>query len=152
MRSLFVWKRATAQTSWSAFLPSGRIGRRHKMRKMGEEEIKNEYNWVRCSLYRDDTYEFTNRTFTPILASLAELIRWGLSLWTLSMDKSLNKSLDESLDNPLCLSGFLFLCRCTPKYADNYEWFVELAKNFHSIQTQMVRNVNTKIWFIVHST
>lgn len=55
------------------------------------------------SLYRDDTYEFTNRTFTPILASLAELIR------------------------------------CSPKYADNYEWFVELAKNFHSIQTQMVQ-------------
>jgi len=55
------------------------------------------------SLYRSDTYEFTNRTFTPILASLAELIR------------------------------------CTPRYADNYEWFVELAKNFHSVQTQMVQ-------------
>ena len=32
----------------------------------------------------------------------------------------------------------LTVCRCTPQYADNYEWFVELAKNFHSVQTQMV--------------
>ena len=54
------------------------------------------------SLYRKDTYEFTNRTLTPIMASLAELIR------------------------------------SEPLYSDNYEWFVELAKNFHWIQTRMV--------------
>ena len=54
------------------------------------------------SLYRKDTYEFTNRTLTPVMASLAELIR------------------------------------STPLYSDNYEWFIELAKNFHWIQTRMV--------------
>ena len=54
------------------------------------------------SLYTKETYEYTKRTLTPIMASLAELIR------------------------------------ATPKYEDNYEWFVELAKNFHWIQTKMV--------------
>ena len=39
-----------------------------------ESEIVLSNSFV-CSLYRSDTYEFTNRTFTPILASLAELIR-----------------------------------------------------------------------------
>ena len=35
--------------------------------------------------------------------------------------------------------------RCTPAYAHNYQWFVELARNFHQIQTQMVRNIKFKI-------
>ncbi len=34
------------------------------------------------------------------------------------------------------------LIRRTEKYKDNYEWFVELAKNFHWIQSQMVESVD----------
>ena len=58
------------------------------------------------SLYTKDTYEYTRRTMTPVMASLAELIRR------------------------------------TEEYKDNYEWFVELAKNFHWIQSQMVESVD----------
>ena len=60
------------------------------------------------SLYTKDTYEYTRRTMTPVMASLAELIR------------------------------------STEKYKDNYEWFVELAKNFHWIQSKMVENDDDK--------
>ena len=34
------------------------------------------------------------------------------------------------------------LIRRTEEYKDNYEWFVELAKNFHWIQSQMVESVD----------
>ena len=34
------------------------------------------------------------------------------------------------------------LVRSTPQYEDNYEWFVELAKNFHWIQSKMVESVD----------
>ena len=49
------------------------------------------------SLYRADTSDFTKRTITPVMASLAELLR------------------------------------NTPKYEENYDWFVELARNFHPV-------------------
>ena len=49
------------------------------------------------SLYRIDTSDFTKRTITPVMASLAELLR------------------------------------CTPKYEEHYDWFVELARNFHPV-------------------
>ena len=39
------------------------------------------------------------------------------------------------------------LIRSTEKYKDNYEWFVELAKNFHWIQTKMVEP-SDKVAFI----
>ena len=39
------------------------------------------------------------------------------------------------------------LIRSTPKYTDNYEWFVELAKNFHWIQSKMVENDDDKASF-----
>ena len=72
--------------------------------KMGRvEALMEKYSLLaKDSLYRKDTYEFTNRTLTPIMASLAEVIR------------------------------------SSPTHSDNYEWFVELAKNFHWIQTRMV--------------
>ena len=54
------------------------------------------------SLYRGNTSDFTKRTITPVMASLAELLR------------------------------------NTPKYEEHYEWFVDLAKNFHNIQMEMV--------------
>ena len=57
-------------------------------------------------MYSRDTYEYTRRTMTPVMASLAELVR------------------------------------STPQYEDNYEWFVELAKNFHWIQSKMVESVD----------
>ena len=41
-----------------------------------KDSKKSSFGRILCSLYRSDTYEFTNRTFTPILASLAELIRF----------------------------------------------------------------------------
>ena len=65
------------------------------------------------SLYTKETYEYTKRTMTPVMASLAELIR------------------------------------STPNYSDNYEWFVELAKNFHWIQTKMVES-SDKFGVICH--
>ena len=34
------------------------------------------------------------------------------------------------------------LIRRTEEYKDNYQWFVELAKNFHWIQSQMVDSVD----------
>ena len=34
------------------------------------------------------------------------------------------------------------LIRSDPKYKDNYEWFVELAKNFHWIQSKMVESTD----------
>ena len=52
------------------------------------------------SLYRIDTSDFTKRTITPVMASLAELLR------------------------------------CTPKYEEHYDWFVELARNFHPVSVQ----------------
>ena len=58
------------------------------------------------SLYRPSTSDFTKRAITPVMASLAELIR------------------------------------NTPGYEGHYEWFVELARNFHTIQTEMVRPKN----------
>merc|ERR1719195_1748913 len=41
------------------------------------------------------------------------------------------------------------LVRSTPQYEDNYEWFVELAKNFHWIQSKMVESVD-KFGVICH--
>ena len=49
------------------------------------------------SLYRTDTSDFTKRTITPVMASLAELLP------------------------------------STPKYEIHYDWFVDLARNFHSV-------------------
>lgn len=49
------------------------------------------------SLYRESTEGFTKRTITPVMASLAELLR------------------------------------NSPDYEEHYEWFVELARNFHSV-------------------
>ena len=34
------------------------------------------------------------------------------------------------------------LIRSSPKYKDNYEWFVELAKNFHWIQSKMTESTD----------
>ena len=34
------------------------------------------------------------------------------------------------------------LIRSNPKYKENYEWFVELAKNFHWIQSKMVESTD----------
>ena len=65
------------------------------------------------SLYSEDTYENTRRTMTPVMASLAELIR------------------------------------STEQYCDNYQWFIELAKNFHWIQSKMVES-SDKFGVICH--
>ena len=50
------------------------------------------------SLYRPSTEGFTKRTITPVMASLAELLK------------------------------------ARREYERHYEWFVDLARNFHSIQ------------------
>ena len=83
--------------------------------KDGSDKVLLEKYSTLCkdSLYTKDTYEYTKRTMTPIMASLAELIR------------------------------------STSKYSDNYEWFVELAKNFHWIQTKMVESTD-KFGVICH--
>ena len=38
------------------------------------------------------------------------------------------------------------LIRSSPKYKDNYEWFVELAKNFHWIQSKMTESTDKVSW------
>ncbi len=50
------------------------------------------------SLYRPSTEGFTKRTITPVMASLAELLK------------------------------------TKREYERHYEWFVDLARNFHTIQ------------------
>ncbi len=52
------------------------------------------------SLYRPSTEDFTKRTITPVMASLAELLRTRKG------------------------------------YEEHYEWFVDLARNFHHIQVE----------------
>ena len=63
------------------------------------------------SLYRADTSDFTKRTITPVMASLAELLR------------------------------------STPKYEIHYDWFVDLARNFHSVS----HSINIEILPTYHS-
>jgi len=58
------------------------------------------------SLYRPSTEGFTKRTITPVMASLAELLR---------------------------ASG--------EEYAEHYEWFIQLARNFHSIQARLLQKL-----------
>ena len=83
--------------------------------KQGDDQVLLDKYSTLCkdSLYSKETYEYTKRTMTPIMASLAELIR------------------------------------STEQYSDNYEWFVELAKNFHWIQTKMVES-SDKFGVICH--
>ena len=58
------------------------------------------------SLYRPSTEGFTKRTITPVMASLAEVLRRSRG------------------------------------YEAHYEWFVELARNFHALQTEAVTRRN----------
>ena len=68
------------------------------MKNDNNENLLNAYGYLaEDSLYRSDTSDFTKRTITPVMASLAELLR------------------------------------STPKYQQHYEWFVELARNFHEV-------------------
>ena len=68
------------------------------MKKGSNDNLLNAYGYLaEDSLYRADTSDFTKRTITPVMASLAELLR------------------------------------STPKYQQHYEWFVELARNFHEV-------------------
>lgn len=76
--------------------------------KQGQNDfILEQYPYLaEDSLYRESTEGFTKRTITPVMASLAELLR------------------------------------NTPEYEEHYEWFVDLARNFHGIQMEMVRPKN----------
>ena len=77
------------------------------MKDGNNERILDKYKYLsEDSLYRDNTHDFTKRTITPVMASLAELIR------------------------------------STPGYEQHYDWFIELAKNFHDIQMDMVKPKN----------
>ena len=70
------------------------------MKNGSNENLLNSYPYLgEDSLYRPDTSDFTKRTITPVMASLAELLR------------------------------------NTKKYEQHYEWFVELARNFHDVST-----------------
>ncbi len=65
-------------------------------------EMLRRYSYLsEDSLYRPSTEGFTKRTITPVMASLAELLR------------------------------------TRREYECHHEWFVDLARNFHSIQVQM---------------
>ena len=69
------------------------------MKKGDNDNLLNAYGYLaEDSLYRADTSDFTKRTITPVMASLAELLR------------------------------------STPKYQQHYDWFVELARNFHEVK------------------
>ena len=62
------------------------------------DNLLNAYPYLaEDSLYRADTSDFTKRTITPVMASLAVLLRR------------------------------------TRKYEQHYEWFVDLARNFHDV-------------------
>ena len=77
------------------------------MKGGNNERILDKYKYLsEDSLYRENTHDFTKRTITPVMASLAELIR------------------------------------STPGYEQHYDWFIELAKNFHDIQMEMVKPKN----------
>jgi len=77
------------------------------MKKGSNDSLLNAYTYLaEDSLYRSDTSDFTKRTITPVMASLAELLR------------------------------------NTKKYQTHYDWFVDLARNFHDIQMEMVRPKN----------
>jgi len=77
------------------------------MKKGSNDNMLNTYAYLaEDSLYRSDTSDFTKRTITPVMASLAELLR------------------------------------NTKKYEKHYDWFVDLARNFHDIQMDMVRPKN----------
>ena len=77
------------------------------MKEGSNETMLNKYNYlVEDSLYREGTSDFTKRTITPVMASLAELLR------------------------------------NTPGYEVHYDWFIDLAKNFHQIQMEMVKPKN----------
>ena len=68
------------------------------MKKGSNANILENYPYLtEDSLYRESTEGFTKRTITPVMASLAELLR------------------------------------NTEDYEDHYDWFVELARNFHSV-------------------
>lgn len=68
------------------------------MKKGSNDSLLNAYNYLaEDSLYRADTSDFTKRTITPVMASLAELLR------------------------------------NTKKYEQHYEWFVDLARDFHNV-------------------
>ena len=68
--------------------------------------LENYKYLVEDSLYRESTADFTKRTITPVMASLAEVLR------------------------------------NTPGYEEHYDWFIDLAKNFHEIQMEMVKPHN----------
>ena len=69
------------------------------MKKGSNDNLLNAYAYLaEDSLYRSDTSDFTKRTITPVMASLAELLR------------------------------------NTKKYEKHYDWFVDLARNFHDVR------------------
>jgi hypothetical protein len=77
------------------------------MKGGNNESILEKYKYLtEDSLYRENTSDFTKRTITPVMASLAELLR------------------------------------STQGYEQHYDWFIELAKNFHQIQMEMVKPKN----------
>ena len=69
------------------------------MKNSSNDQLLNAYPYLaEDSLYRADTSDFTKRTITPVMASLAELLR------------------------------------NTKKYEEHYEWFVDLARDFHKVR------------------
>ena len=85
------------------------------MKNDNNENLLNAYGYLaEDSLYRSDTSDFTKRTITPVMASLAELLR------------------------------------STPKYQQHYEWFVELARNFHEVisfcNKACIYRVSQQVW------
>ena len=77
------------------------------MKEGSNQRILEKYKYLtEDSLYRENSSDFTKRTITPVMASLAELLR------------------------------------NTPGYEEHYDWFIELAKNFHQIQMEMVKPKN----------
>ena len=84
------------------------------MKDGDNENLLKSYTYLaEDSLYRADTSDFTKRTITPVMASLAELLR------------------------------------NTPKYEDNYDWFVELARNFHPVSFS---NTTTDLGSLIGNT
>ena len=77
------------------------------MKEGSNQQMLEKYSYLNeDSLYRESTSDFTKRTITPVMASLAELLR------------------------------------NTPGYESHYDWFVDLARNFHTIQMNMVKAKN----------
>ena len=88
----------------------------NKYKKSSSKFLEVWQIWQHFSNCASDTSDFTKRTITPVMASLAELLR------------------------------------NTKKYQTHYDWFVDLARNFHDVRISLLLcNFYPKSLYISHA-